>query len=388
LYGFHYGAHRAITRLSNLKLFPVLFGDSSYIVPYLRGLGYDFPQVVQTGSNLGLEVKQETPFLTSVGSGTMIADGLSVMNADFSNSSFRVSRVSIGPRNFLGNKIAYPSRGKTGDNCLLGTKVMVPIDGEIRENVGLLGSPCFEIPRSVLRDSRFDYMATGEELTRRLAAKDRYNLRTMVMFLLFRWMRVFGVTLIALAGVRAYARFGAPPVAVASVLILLFTAVHSVFLEQAVLKFRPLSPQVCSIYEPYFWWHERYWKVAADSTVRNIFNGTPFKVLFWRLAGVRIGRRVFDDGCDIPERSLVTIGDDCMLNAESVLQAHSQEDGTFKSDRIAIGAGCTLGVGALVHYGVTVGDGAVLEADSFLMKGSEVPPGARWGGNPAKEMVR
>ena len=86
------------------------------------------------------------------------------------------------------------------------------------------------------------------------------------------------------------------------------------------------------------------------------------------------------------ERSLATIGDDCTLNVGSGVQCHSQEDGTFKSDRSTIGAGCTLGVGALVHYGVTMGGGSVLAPDSFLMKGEEVPPGARWGGNPAREM--
>ena len=53
-------------------------------------------------------VKHETPFAVRVGSGTMIADGLSVLNADFSSTSFRVSPVSIGPRNFLGNNVAYP----------------------------------------------------------------------------------------------------------------------------------------------------------------------------------------------------------------------------------------------------------------------------------------
>jgi acetyltransferase-like isoleucine patch superfamily enzyme len=35
---------------------------------------------------------------------------------------------------------------------------------------------------------------------------------------------------------------------------------------------------------------------------------------------------------------------------------------------------------------VTVGDGAMLAADSFLMKGEEMPPSALWGGNPAKKM--
>ena len=35
---------------------------------------------------------------------------------------------------------------------------------------------------------------------------------------------------------------------------------------------------------------------------------------------------------------------------------------------------------------MTIGDGAVLAPDSFLMKGEEIPPGAQWGGNPAREM--
>jgi len=77
-----------------------------------------------------------------------------------------------------------------------------------------------------------------------------------------------------------------------------------------------------------------------------MLNGTPFKSPVWRLAGVRIGRRVFDDGCAIPERTLVTIGDHCTLNAGSVIQCHSMEDGIFKSDRTVLEDGCTLGTGA------------------------------------------
>jgi non-ribosomal peptide synthetase-like protein len=107
--------------------------------------------------------------------------------------------------------------------------------------------------------------------------------------------------------------------------------------------------------------------------------------VIWWLLGVRIGRRVFDDGVYLTERTFVTIGDDCTLNAGSKIQCHSQEDGTLKSDHSSIGAGCTIGVGALVHYGVTMGDGAVLGPDSFLMKGEEIPSQARWEGNPARD---
>jgi len=49
----------------------------------------------------------------------------------------------------------------------------------------------------------------------------------------------------------------------------------------------------------------------------------PFKSPVWRLLGVRTGRRVFNDGCAIPERALVTIGDRCTLNAGLVI-CHSR----------------------------------------------------------------
>jgi non-ribosomal peptide synthetase-like protein len=142
----------------------------------------------------------------------------------------------------------------------------------------------------------------------------------------------------------------------------------------------------CSIYDRRFWSHERYWKFMATLGQIGILDGTPFKGLAWRLLGVKIGRRVFDDGCGMTESSMVAIGDDCTLNMGSIVQPHSQEDGGFKSDRIEIGAGCTLGVGAWVHYGAKLSDGAQLAPDTFLMKGQEVAPNTRWAENPAREV--
>jgi len=101
------------------------------------------------------------------------------MDADFSSSSFRLSRVTIGARSFLGNRIHYPSQARTGENVLLATKTLIPIDGPVRSDVGLLGSPPIEIPRTVHRDSRFDHLREPAEFRRRLRAKNAYNLRTL-----------------------------------------------------------------------------------------------------------------------------------------------------------------------------------------------------------------
>jgi non-ribosomal peptide synthetase-like protein len=139
------------------------------------------------------------------------------------------------------------------------------------------------------------------------------------------------------------------------------------------------------MYDRRFWWVERIWKLHPIYFL-HIFDGTPFKALIWGLIGVRMGKRVFDDGVYISEPTLTTVGDECVFNYRSIVQCDSQEDGTYKSGRTAIGNGCTIGVGAFVHYGVTMGDGSGLAADSFLMKGEYVPPQARWGGNPAREI--
>ena len=429
LYGIHYTLQRAVSRMTNIGFFTALFGDSSAIVRYLSLIGYRLAPVEQSGSNFGMEVKHEMPTLTTVGTGTMVSDGLSIINAEFSSSSFRVAPVTIGARNFLGNGIVYPAGGRTGGNCLLATKVMIPVSGPVREGVGLLGSPCFEIPRSVHSDHQFDHLSTARRRRRRLRAKNRHNAVTIGLHLLVRWLYVTGLAFIALLpfiggalshalrttaqgtlvsdmvhtavsqvqnanlhGTTVASMLGTEVlgVTVADVLattgllllMLVFTVGYFVLVERAVTGFRALKPRFCSIYQPLFWRHERYWKVPSIAYIQ-MCSGTPFKRVLWRMLGVRAGRRLLDDGCSIVERTLVTIGSEATLNAGSILQGHSLEDGTFKSGYITIGARCTVGTGAFIHYGVELGDGAVLDADSFLMKGEHVPPGTWWRGNPA-----
>jgi non-ribosomal peptide synthetase-like protein len=381
LYGFHYIAAQLISLITNSQFYMNLFGDSSAVVHFLRALGYKLGQFEQTGSNFGTELRHESPFLTKVGVGTMVSDMLSIMNTDYSASSFRVCQVTVGERNYLGNSIAFPPGARTGVNCLLATKVMVPIDGPVRENVGLLGSPPFEIPRSVERDSQFDYLKEPGELRRRLSGKNRHNTATALLYLLVQEFQLLSATVISAIEFELYGQYGGLAIMGTLILGLACSLAISVFVERAVLGFGRLRPQYCSIYDPYFWSHERRWKMNFTPP----FPGTPFNPWLWRLAGVRMGRRVFDDGCSIPEKTLVSIGDDATLNAASVIQCHSLEDGTFKSDYTSIGAGATVGVQAFVHYGVTMGDMSVLESDSFLMKGAHIADGGYWAGNPASE---
>ena len=389
LYGLHYGIHHLIGSLTNIKFFTYLFGDSSYITKYLRWIGYKFPNLKQTGSNFGMDVKHDNPFLVTVGSGTVVADGLSIINADYSSTSFRVSSVSIGSDSFLGNFVAYPANGKTGDNCLLGSKVMVPIEGEIRQGVGLLGSPSFDIPRSVARDRDLE-IDDEEEVALKIAVKNKHNLTTMGLFLGIHWLNAFLMICLAFSVAKSIGTLSVPIAALVAVLASLFAIAMRIgsyiLFERLSTGFKALKPQECSIYDPYFWFHERYWKMMTTSAMLKSLDGTPFKSFAWRLHGMKIGKRVFDDGCGMTERTMITIGDDCTLNVGSIIQPHSQEDGGFKSDTIELGVGCTLGVGSWVHYGTKLGEGSELGVNAFLMKGEEVPAHTIWGDNPARQI--
>jgi len=164
LYGLQDSLHRAVRRLTNLPFYLELLGDSSYAVGYLRALGYRMTDVEQTGSNFGAAQRHETPFPRSrSGAGRWSSDGAALINADYSSTSFQVTPLVIGAQTFLGTGSPYPGRWAYRRGCLVATKAMVPLDGPVREDVGLLGSPCFEIPRSVTGDSRFDHLKTGEE---------------------------------------------------------------------------------------------------------------------------------------------------------------------------------------------------------------------------------
>jgi non-ribosomal peptide synthetase-like protein len=292
--------------------------------------------------------------------------------------------VRIGAKNFFGNDVPFPAAARTGDNVLFGSKTHVPTHGEVREDVGLLGSPPFEIPRTVDWGEDSLRIDSPEGIRRGLRAKNRHNAVSITLYLLSRCVLAYAGLLAAVVVVAFYPAITGLGLLVGIVGFYAFFAIFVILCERATYGFRRMVPTKSSIYDVTFWRHERFWRFITYPL--PAFNGTPFKPFFWRLLGVRMGKRVFDDGCVIPEKTLVTVGDDATLNAHAIVQCHSMEDGLFKLDAIEIGKDATVGVYVYVHYDVVMGEGSLVEPDSFLMKGARVPAGARFGGNPAQEI--
>ncbi|MGT2427370.1 Pls/PosA family non-ribosomal peptide synthetase [Amnibacterium kyonggiense] len=380
-YGVYTGSWarlRTATAVANSPILNELFGDSSAIVFYLRSIGVRFRSILQTGSNLGTAQHFDLPSWCTIGGGTLISDGLAMPNAEFSTHSFRVRPIAIGDRVFMGNGVVYPPGAGVGDDVLLATKVMVPVDGVVRSGVGLLGSPAFEVPRTVRRDAAYGSLERTEDRRRDLARKNRHNTATGALFLLHR----FAAGYVAIAIVGVLDTSGATDLLLALLAAVGAEVVLLAATDLLCRGFRRLQPLTCSLYDARFWRHERYWKIS-DPRLLAVLDGTPFKPLVWRLLGVRVGRMLLDDGATMPERSMVRIGDHVTLGAGCTLHGHSLEDGVFKSGAIRIDDGASIGPSALVHYGVEVGPGATVRPDAFVLKGEVIRTGETWVGNPA-----
>ncbi len=385
MYGVHFFLFRLQQVAGNSRALNLLFGDSSAIVHYLNAVGWDLHEVYQTGSNFGVQQRQDDPLLCGVGSQTMVSDGLSMMNVQMTPKTFVLRRAEIGARNYLGNNLYYPPDSRVGDNCLLATKAMVPIDGPVREGIGLLGSPPFHIPRVAEPDREAGILEDERLRVERLPAKNRHNLRSALIHA-FNNMVVLTLMLSWLfTGDDAYEHHDNVVATACLALMGVSVIAYMALAERMSLGFRRLAPLETSIYDPAFWRVERYWK-SGDALIMSVLPGTPLKNVVTRALGVRIGRQVFDDGAYVTERTLAEIGDHCTLNESVTLQSHSLEEGLFKCDRIRIGARCSLGPNAFVHYGVEMGDDTVLATDAFLMKGEAPPAGSVWGGNPARAL--
>lgn len=385
IYGLHFYLFQMVGFTSNNYFYNTVFGDSSYITRFLSWIGYDLGQVKQTGSNFGISHRHDVPTFCKVGSGTLVSDGLNLINAPISSTSFRVSECNIGPNNFLGNEMHYPAGARIGTNCLLASKVHVPIDGPLRENVGLLGSPPFEIPRNTVSRKQFDPTADTPEKWAKLKDKNAHNLLTAGYFLFFQWLFIFIVAVLGYWTAAEFASLGIVAVALSAALLQILTVGYFVAVERLGPGFRELEPFDCTIHDRYFWEVERYWKLG-ESVLKTAYKGTPFRSYIHRLQGAKVGRKVYDDGSIITEKTLVEFGDNVCLNENTTIQSHSLEDGLYKSGMIRICNGATIGLAGYVHYSTTIGENAYLEADSFLMKGSVMEPHSHWQGNPAREV--
>lgn len=123
---------------------------------------------------------------------------------------------------------------------------------------------------------------------------------------------------------------------------------------------------------------------------------TKIRAITWRMMGAKVGRNAgigYGIYLDVSGLKRLEIGDNFIIASESLLLLHRRDlskysqgmnphDIPMREGYIKIGDNVQIGMRALILPGVTIGDGAVIGANSVVT--SDVPPYTIVAGSPAK----
>jgi non-ribosomal peptide synthetase-like protein len=149
-------------------------------------------------------------------------------------------------------------------------------------------------------------------------------------------------------------------------------------------RFRPFTHP---LYTTYVWRLEAVnalYEFLATPLALDALHGTPLLPLYFRLLGAKVGKGVYLHTTGLIEFDLVTIGDHCSINQDSVLQTHLFEDRVLKASTLNVGNYCDIGAYSIVLYDSRMEDHSQLDSLSLLMKGETLPTGTAWTGIPAR----
>jgi acetyltransferase-like isoleucine patch superfamily enzyme len=117
-----------------------------------------------------------------------------------------------------------------------------------------------------------------------------------------------------------------------------------------------------------------------------LFRGTPIWTAYLRLAGARLGRRVYVNSLAVADYNLLEFGDDVVIGADVHVSGHTVEGGVVKTARVRLGNGVTIGLGSVIEIDVEAGDGCQVGALSFVPKHTRLEAGAVYAGIPAQRI--
>lgn len=130
--------------------------------------------------------------------------------------------------------------------------------------------------------------------------------------------------------------------------------------------------------------------MAATHVVRIIagplFRGSPVWTAYLRLAGARLGRRVYVNSLAVTDYNLLDFGDDVVIGGGVHLSGHTVEAGVLKTGAVRLGRGVTVGVGSIVEIGVVAGAGCQIGAMSLVPKHARLDAASLYVGIPARRI--
>jgi acetyltransferase-like isoleucine patch superfamily enzyme len=118
----------------------------------------------------------------------------------------------------------------------------------------------------------------------------------------------------------------------------------------------------------------------------GLFRGSPFWTAYLRLNGATIGKRVYVNSLFVSDHNLLEFGDDVVIGSEVHLSGHTVENGMVKTAAVRLGHDVTIGLGAVIDIGVTVGNGCQVGALSLVPKHTTLESHAVYAGIPVRRI--
>ena len=118
----------------------------------------------------------------------------------------------------------------------------------------------------------------------------------------------------------------------------------------------------------------------------TLFRASPIWTAYLRMAGAKLGRRVYVGSLSLSDYNLLEFGDDVVIGADAHISGHTVEGGIVKTAGVRLGRNVTVGLGSVIDIGVEVGPGCQIGAVSLVPKHTRLEAGCVYVGIPVRRI--
>jgi non-ribosomal peptide synthetase-like protein len=324
--------------------------------------------------------------LLEIGNESFLADSTSIGVPMVYLGTIYLRNTHIGDRSFIGNSAVLLPGSKIGNDCLIGVLSTAPVteDDEKINGSSWLGSPPMYLPRRQ-ESPKFSDKRTFHPPWYLYIARGSIEFFKITMpYAIASWLIICFYQIIY----PLYLTESFGPLLLKATL--LFTALsYATMLFGLLFKWtliRRYKPTARPLWSSFVWRNEFINSITEClifPLYQNMMLGTPLAPFFFRMMGCKIGRKVYMESTEITEFDLVHIQSGSALNFGCTIQTHLFEDRVMKMSIVDIGKKCTVGAMSVVLYDSKMGNHAVLDGLSLLMKGESLPACTKWQGSPS-----
>jgi len=126
--------------------------------------------------------------------------------------------------------------------------------------------------------------------------------------------------------------------------------------------------------------------------VRSPFRGLVTENAFYRYVYFRGMGMKFDSTLLLGPRAVIadpwslSLGHNVLIGADAVISGHKVEHKVVTLEPVEIGSDVLIGTRAVILPGVNIGNRVVIGANSVIARGTVIPDGETWAGNPAQRV--